>query len=1107
MSQTGATFEQSLGMLTAITEVTRNASKASRGLVSIGSRLTQIVDDTSSTGKALKEVYESLGIALFDSEGQLRSSYDIFYDLAQIWNTLDKNTQNYIASQQASTNQFQNFAALMSNFSHAVEATSIAMDSANSAFEENTKYMEGLEAKTQGVQATYEKLANTVVDSDLVKIVLDLSKGFLELADSGIGKFIIQSTVVGGVLWGGSGLIAAMKILPNLTSKTGIAIGVAGKVLALGAPQLFAIASGITLLLTLIPKISKWVKSFSQDSEILSQELSNTETQLSKNKERLQELNNIPYYNRTRAIEDEIYALEKENEELEKKLKLTKEDLGLSQTSDLRQDKKYLVKDTALHITSDFYDQTFSNLERAIANLKDQSILPEDWEGDLNKLKETLESLGYEVAEQEGNYASFEDSVQSLVEEYQELYNKQQQGRLNNVEEQQRLVELTGLLSSFINEVNNLEGGLDNLTDGEKEAYLTAVDLQEGFEDVKEATYAMGEEVSGSARLFNDLLAGMQLTNEQKDILIKKYPKLNELIEQGTNGWQLQSEALNILIGSEEQWAKSAITSTKAVLNAQIKYAQASYRSAIELAKTLRLSGDEEAYKKQKASAEDLYRYYNDLVGLQKEIAFQEKYSKPTKKTVVNDFGGSGGNGSNSGSSISKTTDKLKEQNDLFKERIDILNHELFLLEKSGASDSQRIDKLKQIQQELHKQAEWFRSQGLGDNSEYIRELQEQWWNYQDTIINIYETIEQKAKEANEKMLEAQKQALEKQSKLFEDVYNYYNEEAEAYEALADYMQDRIDEEINLIQNKIDALDKENEEIENQIALEEKLDALARAKASKVMVYKDGSFQYVEDVDAVSSAAKDLEDFNREQELAVKKEALQNEIDILNKYKDEWANLTNAYNKEQNRRLILEKLGIEIEKINFSSMLTNAQDFAEKYAESMKKATEAYEKFLQAQEAANKIGQSTTSSSSNSNIGNTVGNVIGNIIGMGSIGNVIGNVIGKAISKGTPKYANGSINTSAGMSLVGENGPELRILSQGDGIIPNDITKNLWAWGATTPSTMMNSMLNKFQTGGQQIGITIQNFTPNLPNVTDGESFANYMRNNFWREAIQFAKT
>lgn len=71
----------------------------------------QIVDDSSSTGKALKEIYEQLGIQLFDTEGQLRSSYDIFYDLSQIWDSLDTNTQNYIASVQAGTNQFQNFAA------------------------------------------------------------------------------------------------------------------------------------------------------------------------------------------------------------------------------------------------------------------------------------------------------------------------------------------------------------------------------------------------------------------------------------------------------------------------------------------------------------------------------------------------------------------------------------------------------------------------------------------------------------------------------------------------------------------------------------------------------------------------------------------------------------------------------------------------------------------------------------------------------------------------------------------------------------------------------------------------------------------------------------
>ena len=147
MSQTGASFEESLGMLTAITEVTRNASKASRGLVSIGSRLIQITDENSSIGKTLKETYEGLGIVLFDDNQQLLSSYEIFTQLAEIWPTLDRNTQNFIASNQAGTNQFQNFSALMSNFAHATEATGTALNSTGSAAEENSKFMEGLEAK------------------------------------------------------------------------------------------------------------------------------------------------------------------------------------------------------------------------------------------------------------------------------------------------------------------------------------------------------------------------------------------------------------------------------------------------------------------------------------------------------------------------------------------------------------------------------------------------------------------------------------------------------------------------------------------------------------------------------------------------------------------------------------------------------------------------------------------------------------------------------------------------------------------------------------------------------------------------------------------------
>lgn len=84
--------------MTAITEQTRNASKASRGLNQIFSRLSQVTSDTSSTGKKLTQIYGDLGIQLYDlNTGQLRSSYDILSDLANKWGTLDTNTQNYIA--------------------------------------------------------------------------------------------------------------------------------------------------------------------------------------------------------------------------------------------------------------------------------------------------------------------------------------------------------------------------------------------------------------------------------------------------------------------------------------------------------------------------------------------------------------------------------------------------------------------------------------------------------------------------------------------------------------------------------------------------------------------------------------------------------------------------------------------------------------------------------------------------------------------------------------------------------------------------------------------------------------------------------------------------
>lgn len=207
-SAMGNSMEETLGLVTSITEQTRNASKSARSVNMILSRLSQVVDENSDTGRALTQIYNDLGIALFDSSGQMRDTYDILKDLSGQWDSLDRNTQNYIALTSAGSNQLNSFLALMNGFDHAVSATETAMNSAGSAAKENAKYMESLEAKTAQLKASFQELANNVIQSELVKSLLDLANAFLKVADTGVGRFVVQFGLMTGVLTGGLSLFS-----------------------------------------------------------------------------------------------------------------------------------------------------------------------------------------------------------------------------------------------------------------------------------------------------------------------------------------------------------------------------------------------------------------------------------------------------------------------------------------------------------------------------------------------------------------------------------------------------------------------------------------------------------------------------------------------------------------------------------------------------------------------------------------------------------------------------------------------------------------------------------------------------------------------------------
>lgn len=328
---------------------------------------------------------------------------------------------------------------------------------------------------------------------------------------------------------------------------------------------------------------------------------------------------------------------------------------------------------------------------------------------------------------------------------------------------------------------------------------------------------------------------------------------------------------------------------------------------------------------------------------------------------------------------------------------------------------------------------------------------------------------------------------------------NALQDQADAYRTAFDFIKSKAQDEIDALQQRkqaiedsynaqIEAIRNANEELEEQLQLENALDDLARARQQKVMVYKDGRFQYIEDIDAVSEAAGNLEDVQREisinnqirqlEELRDREVAsLEARIEYWEKYIDEVNDAVNSYEEEQDRLIAEQVLGIELEGENWEKRLGNLSDYVRRYNQILSQ--------MRSSSGSSGVG-SVSSGSSSKKSSKKPKTVLKSeyVDASGTIQRIWG-----------LEYASGTTNAQGGLSLVGENGPELRVLNSGDGIIPADITKNLWDWGKFNPK-QFNSM-----TDSNKASVIIENL--NLPEVKDGPGFANYLKNNFWRKVVQ----
>lgn len=326
-------FEEILGLVTAGSEVmVGRSAQVARGLSTIA----------SNTAKAGDELAK-YGITVYDAEGNFRSTYDILKDLSKIWGTMsDVERQALGETLSGGVNQYKVLAAIMGNFTTAIDATKTAYESAGSAAEENSRYMESLEAKTTALKATFEDFSNNVINSDFVGRLLDVANGFLKLANTDLGRFVTQVGLISGVGLGLSQLVkisnigslikqfstfatiisqitnpAVVSAVGGLGSAISGAVTAAGGFSAIALPTIAAVAAAVIGLVEVIKLIKGAVDEANKSIEELNEEYKQTQdeidttiTKLDEYKQKLQELEETPDDNRGKVWREERDEIE-----------------------------------------------------------------------------------------------------------------------------------------------------------------------------------------------------------------------------------------------------------------------------------------------------------------------------------------------------------------------------------------------------------------------------------------------------------------------------------------------------------------------------------------------------------------------------------------------------------------------------------------------------------------------------------------------------------------------------------------------------------------------------------------------------------------------------
>ena len=213
----GTDFEKSAALFAATNASLQNAETTGTMWKTVSARirgatteLEEMGEETDGLAQGLSKYREEIkalsGVDIMKDENTYKDMYDIFVQLAEVWDNMEDVSQSRVAEILGGTRNTSGIMSTITNIKDAIGAYSSAMDSAGTATEANNIYMDTTKAKVGELKAAFQELSSDFISSNFTKGAVEGLKGIVEVIDK-----IVETVGSLGTILAGFGLAKVIK--------------------------------------------------------------------------------------------------------------------------------------------------------------------------------------------------------------------------------------------------------------------------------------------------------------------------------------------------------------------------------------------------------------------------------------------------------------------------------------------------------------------------------------------------------------------------------------------------------------------------------------------------------------------------------------------------------------------------------------------------------------------------------------------------------------------------------------------------------------------------------------------------------------------------------